>query len=111
MAALTQSVAIDPYFFPALLAKGRVFERTGAHRRAAQTYKDLLVIVPPDDQLTPEIQQALHHARAVVDKNAASLDAFLQARLDGARSKHERAVLNRFTECKDIATGRRKIYT
>jgi aspartate beta-hydroxylase len=111
MAALTQSLAIDPYFFPALLAKGRAFERSGAHRRAAQTYKDLLVIVPPDDQLTLEMQQALQHARDVVDKNATSLDDFLRTRLEGAKGKHEGAVLDRFTECKDIATGRRKIYT
>ncbi len=111
LAALTGSLAIDPYFFPALLARGRVLERTGAHRRAAQTYKDVLSIAPPDDQLTGEMLQSVQHARDVVAKNAAELDAFLSKRLGAASARHPDADLNRFAECQGIAAGRRRIYT
>ena len=111
MDALTRSLSIDPYFFPALLAKGRVYERTGALRRAAQTYKDVLTIAPPDDQLTGEMQQAMRHARQVIENNANDLDAFLSHRLGLAASRHTGSDMRRFSECQGIATGRRKVFT
>jgi len=110
-AALTRCLTIDPYFFPALLARGRLQERMGDLRRAAKTYKDLLTIAPPDDQLIGEMLQAMRHARDIVDRNAASLDAFLRARLDGIKARHAGEDLGRFAECEGIATGRRQIYT
>ncbi|HVU21724.1 MAG TPA: aspartyl/asparaginyl beta-hydroxylase domain-containing protein, partial [Rhizomicrobium sp.] len=111
MGSLTRSLGIDPYFYPALLAKARMLERTGEHRHAAQTYKDVLTIVPPDDQLTGEILAAIRHAREVVAKNAHELDAFLERRLGAAAARHPGADLHRFAECQGIATGRRKIFT
>ena len=111
MEALTRSLAIDPYFYPALLAKARTLERTGKVRAAAQTYKDVLTIAPPDDQLAGEMLTAIQHAREVVAKNAAELDAFLGSRLDKAASRHPDADMHRFAECQGIATGRRKVFT
>jgi tetratricopeptide (TPR) repeat protein len=108
MAALMRSLAVDPYFFPALLAKAMLFERNGEKRRAAQVFKDVLTIAPPADQLTPEIENALRHARACVDENAAALDAYLQESLGQLSARHEGANLERFEECKEIALGRAK---
>jgi aspartyl/asparaginyl beta-hydroxylase (cupin superfamily) len=111
MVALTRSLTIDPYFFPALLAKGMLLERSGANRKAAKTFKDVLTIAPPEEQLTGEMQQAIRHAREVVERNSAALDAFLGKRLDAAEAIHADADLRRFAECRDIAVGKKKIFT
>ncbi|HTT96552.1 MAG TPA: aspartyl/asparaginyl beta-hydroxylase domain-containing protein [Rhizomicrobium sp.] len=111
LAALTRALTIDPYFFPALLARGRLEERQGETRKAARTYKDLLTIAPPDDQLTADMQQAMAHARDIIKQNADALDAFLRVRLSGIKARNAGADLDRFAECEGIATGRRQIFS
>src|SRR5438105_6005375 len=51
MAALIQALTIDPYFLPALLARGALLERSGHARQAAKIYKDVLTIIPPGAQV------------------------------------------------------------
>jgi aspartyl/asparaginyl beta-hydroxylase (cupin superfamily) len=109
--ALTAALSIDPYFYPALLAKGMLLERTGAKRQAARVYKDVLTIAPPDDQTPPEMRGPLRQARDVVEQNAAELDAWLRARLEPSVAGHADNSLVRFRECWDVALGRKKIYT
>jgi tetratricopeptide (TPR) repeat protein len=111
MAALTSALVIDPYFFPALLAKGRLQERTGHVRLAAKTYKDVLLILPPEDQIPVGMKASIDHAREVVAQNAAALDAHLNSLLADARARHDNADLARFDQCQDVTTGRKKIYT
>lgn len=111
MAALIRALSIDPYFFPALLSKAILEERSGQQRTAAKTYKDVLTIAPPDEQLSPEMRGAVAHARDVVRENAAALDGFLAERLSVARARHQNENLDRFEQCKDIAVGTKKAYT
>src|SRR5262249_41834793 len=111
MAALTRSLTIDPYFYPALLAKGMLLERSGSLRKAAKIYKDVLTISPPEDQLTGEMLQAMRHAREVAEQNARELDEFLEKRLAFIEAKHEGDDLQRFAECRGIAVGTKKIFT
>jgi aspartyl/asparaginyl beta-hydroxylase (cupin superfamily) len=111
MAALTRSLTIDPYFFPALLAKGMLLERNGKQRAAAEMFKNVLTIAPPEDQLTGEMQRAIRHARDVVEQNARSLDDYLGARLAAIEAQHAKDDLRRFTECREIAVGSKKIFT
>ena len=111
MAALVRCLAVDPYFVPALLAKGMLQERIGRAREAAQTYKIVVAIAPPDDQLSPELRNALEHARRIVGDNAAALDAHLRQRLESVRAHHQGANFSRFDECKDIVIGTKKAYT
>lgn len=108
MAALTRSLTADAYFFPALLAKAMLFERVGEKRRAAQVFKDVLAIAPPDSQLTPELKAAVAHARAAVEENTKALEEHLAGALAPLRARHEGADLGRFDECRDIAIGRAK---
>ena len=110
MAALTSALAADPYFFPALLAKAMLQERMGKHRAAAKTYKDVLTIAPPDEQLSPEMRAPLARGRQIVRENAVALDGFLEGRLAAARTRHGTEKLERFEQCKDVATGARKVY-
>jgi len=110
-AALTRSLNIDPYFFPALLAKAMLLERRGEKRRAARVFKDVLAIAPPSEQLSPELGQALARARKAVEENAAELDGYLRNSLASLRTRHRDANLERLDECKDILLGRAKPFT
>ena len=105
---LERALAIDPYFFPALLAKGIYFERTGNTREAARVYRDVLTIAPP----VPEewMQQPLARARQVVEANTAALMGFLDARLAAGRAKFAGADLKRFEEAKAIMAGAKKAF-
>ncbi|HTW35988.1 MAG TPA: aspartyl/asparaginyl beta-hydroxylase domain-containing protein [Rhizomicrobium sp.] len=111
MAALQRALTIDPYFVPALLAKGMLLERVGQPRQAAQVYKAVVTIAPADDQLSAELREALVHARDVVRINAEILDEFLGKRLGPVRARHAGEKLSRFEECKDVVLGRQKVYT
>ena len=106
-----RTLAIDPYYYPALLAKGMLLERGGETRKAALVYKDLLKIVPPDSEIPPELQEPLAHARDVVRENAMALERLLGSRLDEIRHHHANEKLDRFDECVDIVLGKKKVYT
>src|SRR5262249_25593327 len=108
LAALDRALAIDPYFFPALLAKGMFFDRTGNGREAARVYKDVLTIAPP----VPEewMAQPLARGRQVVDENIAALTRFIDARLADGRARLGGADLKRFEEAKAIMTGAKRAF-
>jgi aspartyl/asparaginyl beta-hydroxylase (cupin superfamily) len=109
MAALIRALTIDPYFYPALLAKAALLERLGRRRQAAQDYKHALTILPPDEKHPAPVQAQIRHAREVVAKNAAAVEAHVRQRLAPLVQKHAGAKLGRFEECRDIALGRAKI--
>jgi aspartyl/asparaginyl beta-hydroxylase (cupin superfamily) len=111
LAALTAALTIDPYFFPALLSKGALLERTGQTRLAALEYKKLLGVLPPPGKIPKEMEAAIAHAREVVAKNAEQLETALREKLAGLRQKHAGASLERFDECNDVALGLKKVYT
>jgi aspartyl/asparaginyl beta-hydroxylase (cupin superfamily) len=111
MAALTAALSIDPYFYPALLGKGMLLERRGEKRPAARVYKDLLSIAPSEEHIAPELREALRHAREVVEQNSRELDAWLHQRLASAMAHHSSENLGRFEECREVALGRKRIFT
>jgi aspartyl/asparaginyl beta-hydroxylase (cupin superfamily) len=111
LGALSRALSIDPYFYPALLAKGMLLERTGDKKQAARTYKDVLTIAPAEEHLPPDLKAPMKHARIVVDENAAALSAYLNERLAPIGARHGNEKLSRFEECRDVALGRKKIYT
>jgi len=111
MAALTRALVIDPYFFPALLAKGMLFERLGEKRHAARVYKDALALAPPEEQLAPETRNPVRRARDLVQENASALDSYLQERLAPLRERHVGANLARFEQSREVAIGRRRVFT
>ncbi len=80
-AALTVALAIDPYFYPAMLAKAALIERAGDKRQAARIYKDVLTIAPPEDRLPRELKAQIEHARTRVRENAEEMTAFLAGRM------------------------------
>jgi aspartate beta-hydroxylase len=108
MSAITRSLNLDPYFFPALLHKGMLLERLGKRRGAAEVFGNVLKIMPPVDRLNEAFRKAQGHAQAVVDENRQSLERHLDAVLDGLRARHGR--LDRFERSVDVLLGKRRMY-
>src|ERR1700749_4428 len=111
LAALQGALAIDAYFFPALLAKGAVLEKTGKNRQAADAYKNALLIAPPEDQLPEAVKTAMARARKAIADNRAELDKFLSDRFGSKRAAHNAQEMSRFDQCRDAVIGKGKIYT
>jgi aspartyl/asparaginyl beta-hydroxylase (cupin superfamily) len=110
MDAIVRALTIDPYYFPALLAKGMLLERSGHVRKASQVYKNLLAIAPPEGEIPPEFQEPLRHAREIVRENTLGLEQLLKSRLDEIRHRHANENLDRFDEGMDIALGKKKAF-
>jgi aspartyl/asparaginyl beta-hydroxylase (cupin superfamily) len=108
LAALDRALALDPYFFMALLSKGAVLERMNRTRQAATVYANALKIAPAPSHLPAGLRRGLEHAHEVVDANAASVADFLRARTAAARAGHNGEDLRRFDECIDILAGVKK---
>jgi aspartate beta-hydroxylase len=110
LAALDQALAIDPYFFMALLSKGVVLEQIGQARAAARVFKDAIKIAPPPDRLPAPAQAALAHAQSVVQRNAEAMHQHLAAALAPLRARHGDPALERMGECAAILAGVSKPY-
>jgi tetratricopeptide (TPR) repeat protein len=111
MEALTRALTIDPYFLPALLAKGALLERLGKRRLAAKVYADALSFAPADSLKESWLAKPLENARAAVQENRQTLNAYLGDRLAALRRSHGAAELVRFEECKDVMIGAKKVFT
>jgi len=110
LAALTEALSIDPYFYPALLSRGMLEERQGNTRAAAATYRNLLKTVASPEQIPTPFRSAWKHAEDVVRDDAAALDAFLQSRMNGLRTRHPSQDWGTLAHWREIAAGSRKVY-
>ena len=111
MAAITRALAIDPYFYPALLHKAMLLERLGSRRQAARVFKDVLKIMPPPEQAGPGFVKAAEHAKAAIEENRRSLERHLEGVLSDLRKRHSAARLDRFEETLAVMTGAKKRYS
>lgn len=111
LAAVTLALAIDPYFYPALLHKGMLLERLGKRRQASRIFKDLLKIVPPGELATPGFRKAAEHAEAVIQENRQSLASHLDGVLSDLRKRHAGARLDRFEETAQVMIGLKRRYS
>jgi aspartate beta-hydroxylase len=110
-AALERALAIDPYFYLALLQKGTLLERQGKPRQAAKSYLSFLACLPAPAQQPAALKPAIERARRVIATNNAQLEQFILASLPKPAPDEHRSGSLRFDHCLDILFGRRKIYT
>ncbi|MFM8356331.1 MAG: aspartyl/asparaginyl beta-hydroxylase domain-containing protein, partial [Gammaproteobacteria bacterium] len=103
--ALTQALAEDPYFWPALLQKGLLQERQGHPKTAALTFRDVLKIAPEGDDRPPTLRAALDHAAEVVRQYAQALEATLLEAVG-----HLPGMSARWAEAAAIVSGRSRPY-
>jgi aspartyl/asparaginyl beta-hydroxylase (cupin superfamily) len=105
LAALDRALAIDPYFFTALLSKGAIQEHMGKPRLAARSFANAIKIAPAPERLPPAQRAALDHARELVADNSRALAEYLRSRTSAARSQFKGERLDRFDESLDILAG------
>jgi aspartyl/asparaginyl beta-hydroxylase (cupin superfamily) len=108
--ALDSALAIDPYFFLALLSKGIVLERMGQTKFAAQIYRNALRIAPRPENTAPSLGAPIRHAREVVAAEAAALAAYLREQVEGLRTRHAGEPLARFDECLEVYAGTKRAF-
>lgn len=110
-AALERALALEPRYVAALLHKGALLERMGNLKGAALTFGAALDSIPPGASIPPQMTTALAHAREVVEANRRALEEFLERELDPVRRAHGAEDQHRFEACRDIALGKRRVYT
>jgi len=103
--AIDRALAIDPYFFMALLSKGALLEGMAQPRHAARIYRDAVKIAPPPERLPPAQRAAFEHAKEVVADTARALQTHLRTQTAAMRARFADERLDRFDECLDIIAG------
>lgn len=110
LAALDAALAIDPYFFLALLSKGSVLEKMGKSRVAAQVYRNALRIAPRPENTPAAFEEPMGHARRIVEEDAREKAEYLRERLGDVRARFAHERLERVDECADIMAGTKRTY-
>ena len=110
LSALDAALAIDPYFFLALLSKGSVLEQMGKNRVAAETYRNALKIAPRPENTPAAFEEPMRHARRIVEEDAREKAEHLRERLGDLRAQFAHERLERIDECADIMAGTTRAY-
>jgi aspartate beta-hydroxylase len=108
LAALDRALAIEPYFFEALLSKGVLLERMNQPRQAALVYGHAAKIAPPPEHMPAPLRSQFERAQSVVRDNAQALAEHLRKQTAEVRARHSGDSLQRFDECLDILAGVKK---
>jgi aspartate beta-hydroxylase len=108
--ALDAALAIDPYFFLALLSKGVVLEHMGRTKLAAETYRNALKIAPRPGNIAPSLDAPIRHAREVVAAQAVALAEYLREQVEELRMTHAAEPLARFDECLEVYAGTKRVH-
>jgi len=105
------ALAVDPYFVPALLARGNWLEHFGSEARAASVYANAIKVSPPQNNWPAAYRPQLEHARKVVDSHADKFSAHLAQRMDTLRDTLSPQDAERWNEAIAIRAGRSFPYT
>ncbi len=103
--SLNGALAIEPYFFLALISKGAVLEQMGKIRQAAQVYGNALRIAPPAEQTPPALQEQLRKAQTLVDGQSSQLREHLREQLGDLLGKTSGESRGRVDECVNLMAG------
>ena len=108
--AIEAALVIDPYFLPALLAKGNWLERFGKRAAAAATFANALQVAPPAAQWPAALRPQLEHAREFAAAHAEDLHVFLSGSLGGRLDALPPSLAARWREAASILAGKTKPY-
>jgi aspartyl/asparaginyl beta-hydroxylase (cupin superfamily) len=108
--AIEAALVVDPYFLPALLAKGRWLERFGTRAGAATMFVNALKVAPPEPQWAHNLREHLEHARDFAASFSDELDSSLAATLEQRLAALPLSLAERWREAASIAAGKTKPY-
>jgi len=103
--AIEQLLAIDPYFVPALLAKGQRLARTSNEAGAAFYFRTSVKLAGPEDVWPEMLRGQLAQAREMAARHARQHHAELDAALAPMLSSLNREQAERWREASSIAAG------
>ena len=103
--SIEAALALDPYFIPAHLAKGRWQEEHSDPGIAAVSYKHALRISPPEHLWPANFRSQLEHARDVVDTHAIALGQHLSRELADLKEALPAQLQQRWNEAISIRAG------
>ena len=99
------ALASDPYFVPALLARGNWFERVGRKSRAASDYANALKISPAEAKWPDAFRVQLGHAQDVVASNAIAMTEHLTSAISELHADLPPDQQQRWREAVSIRAG------
>ena len=108
--AIQRALAVNPMDLPALLLRGKLFERKGNTHQAARAYGAAASVSPPLERLHPDLRPAVSHAMAYREKYDRDCASFLDQHLDPFYRTFTNEPLGRFRDSLDIMVGRKKRY-
>lgn len=108
--AIEDALAGEPYFLPALLARGDCLERHGRLRAAAAAYSNALKAAPPEPAWPQPLRPQLAHAREVATQHGRALSAFLAERMGVRLAGLGAFEAERWREAASILSGQSRPY-
>jgi aspartyl/asparaginyl beta-hydroxylase (cupin superfamily) len=108
--ALDKALALEPRHLSALLQKGAIYEERGEKRAAARMYQNMLACLPPGGAVPPVIQEAVSHAKQLVEADQAELIRELEGPLAQTRERHGGRPQRRVDLCLETLMGKRHPY-
>jgi aspartate beta-hydroxylase len=90
---------------------GVLLERQGKRRQSAKVFRDVMKIMPLQDQQNSSFREAVAHAKRVIQENQAELERHLESVVADLRGKHAGEKLDRFDESLQVLVGNRKRYS
>lgn len=102
---IDRALAMQPYDFIALLAKGAMLEKLGQTRAAVPVYRNALKIAPLRDNCPPALLAQIDYASALVERESLALRDHMRAEVEALRGDVDPAVLDRFDEGLEIYAG------
>jgi len=108
--AIIAALEIDPYFLPALLGKGEFLEQQHKPRAAADAFRNVLKVAPPESEWPPALRRRLAHVREVVERDTLELVEYLGHRVAAKRATVDHALAGRWDEAVSILAGRTRPY-
>jgi aspartate beta-hydroxylase len=108
--AIEKALALEPRHLSALLQKGAYLEARDDPRNAARTYQNVFACLAGGADVPAHLKDALAHAKAVVDADAAALAAALEAPLAQVSARHGGERQRRVELCLDTVMGKRRTY-
>ena len=105
LATVDDALAIQPYDFIALLAKGALLEKINRPKSAAEVFRNALKITPPRERCPPAILAQIDYADAFVKRHAERLGEAMRRAVADIGSDLDEATRDRFDEGLEIYAG------